>query len=248
MRRPRCALAVAVVLAVLGVAGTAGSAATGPPASATDPATADATGATEANARRAFVEAEIEAAKSGALYLVLDPRAQQLNLKCEGVLLHRFALTGARFAPPPRSAGPARWPAIAFTLATGLAEPERPEIVPPKPDAADAPAPAKPEPTTPTGGIDFAARQREEILRRAPSRYLLTFSPGLEVSVVGVAGTAADASPGLAPRLAEGWRRLRRWFAGPTLPPRVTLEIPEDEARRLFLDLQPDLRLLVAAP
>ena len=198
--------------------------------------------------RQAYLAAEVEAAKTGELYLVLDPQAPSLDLKCQGVLLHRFALAGARFAPPPRSSGAVRWPAVAFQLSGGLSEPDRPLIEPPPPGGDDAPAPAKEEPATPTGGIDFAARQREEILHRAPPEYLLTFTPSLEVSVQGVAGAPGAPAPSLAQRLAEGWRRLRRWFAGPELPPRVTLEIPEEEARRLFLDLEPQIRLLVAVP
>ena len=198
--------------------------------------------------RQAYLAAELEAAKTGQLYLVLDPQAPSLDLKCEGVLLHRFPLAGARFAPPPRSSGPPRWPGVAFQLAGGLAEPDRPLIEPPPLGAEDAPAPPKEEPTTPTGGIDFAARQRQEILHRAPPQYLLTFAPALEVSVQGVAGAPGATSPRLFQRLGEGWRRLRRWFAGPELPPRVTLEMPEEEARRLFLDLEPQIRLLVAVP
>ena len=198
--------------------------------------------------REAYLTAEIEAAKTGELYLVLDPQTPGLDLKCQGVLLHRFPLASARFAPPPRSAGAVRWPAVAFQLAGGLSEPDRPLIEPPPPGADDAPAPAKEEPATPSGGIDFAARQREEILHRAPPEYLLTFTPDLEVRVQGVAGAPGAASPSLAQRLGEGWRRMRRWFEGPNLPPRVTLEIPEEEARRLFLDLEPQIRLLVAVP
>jgi hypothetical protein len=234
--RPGRAAAL-VVLAVVAVAATSAPA-TAPEGDAPAPALAP---------REAYLTAEIEAAKTGELYLVLDPLAPSLDLKCQGVLLHRFPLAGARFAPPPRSSGPVRWPAVAFQLAGGLAERDRPLIEPPPPGADDAPAPPQ-EPTTPVGGIDFAARQRQEILHRAPPQYLLTFAPDLEVSVQGVAGAPGAPAPSLAQRLDEGWRRLRRWFAGPALPPRVTLEIPEEEARRLFLDLEPQIRLLVAVP
>ena len=203
--------------------------------------------ATAAGARRAYLEAELEAAKSGDLYLVLDPQAPRLELRCEGVLLHSFTLSGARFAPPPRTAGPASWPAVAYQLTAGLGEPDRPLIAPPPPGGEETPPPPA-EPPSSTGGIDFAAKQRAEVLHRAPAQYLLTFSPDLEINVLGVTGDGAAASPSLAQRLDEGWKRLHRWFSGPKLPPRVTLELPEDEARRLFLDLEQQIRLLVAVP
>jgi hypothetical protein len=196
-------------------------------------------------ARAAFVAAELEAAKTGDLYLVIDPGGSRLDLKCEGVLLHTFALRGSRFAPPPRSSGRPAWPAVAFRLSEGLAEPRRPEIAPPQPGAEPAPAPP---PTTASGGIDFAAKQREEILGRAPASYLLTFTPALEVAVLGLTGAPGEEERSLSERLVEGWHRLRRWTRGPDLPPRLTIELPAADARRLFLDLEQDIQLLVAVP
>jgi hypothetical protein len=237
--RTRCAAALAAVAAASGM--MAGGTRAG------DANDAAKTAAAPAVARHAYLEGELEAAKSGDLYLVLDPQVPRLELRCEGVLLHSFTLSGARFAPPPRAAGPASWPAVAYQLAAGLGEPDRPLIAPPPPGGEETPPPPA-EPPSSTGGIDFAAKQRAEVLHRAPAQYLLTFSPDLEINVLGVAGDGAAASPSLAQRLDEGWKRLHRWFAGSKLPPRVTLELPEDEARRLFLDLEPQIRLLVAVP
>ncbi len=196
---------------------------------------------------KSFLEAEAEAATSGDLYLVLAPGGDRLDLACQGVVLRSFDLRGARFAPPPRSSGPATWPAVAFQLSEGLAEPKRPEIAPPPPEGEGEPAPAPP-PVTASGGIDFAAKQREEVLHRAPASYLLTFSPPLEVAVLGLTGAPGEESRGLGDRLEEGWVRLQRWLKGAGLPPRLTLELPEEEARRLFLELEPGTRLLVAPP
>jgi hypothetical protein len=202
--------------------------------------------AEEARLRKAVVEAEIEAAASGDLYLVLVPAASRLDVRCEGMLLKSFPAAAARFAPAAGEASGDRWPAIAYRLKSEL-DLVRPEIIPPTPGAEP---PAKPPelPTTPTGGIDFAARHRRETLDRAPGRYVLRFAPDLDLEVRGLGGRE-DEPVGffarLGQRLAGGWRTIRRWFPSEPLPPRVVLDFSEDEAKRLFLALEPEIRLLV---
>lgn len=200
------------------------------------------------SARAAFLAAEVEAAASGDLYLVLRPAAGRLDVACRGIGLHETPLDGARLVPAPGAAGQPRWPALAFRLAGGLTDVERPEIEPPAPGAAPAP----PVASTPAGGVDFATRDREEKLGRAPAAYLLRFDPALELEVRPVparAGGSPGAGRPLAARLAGGARAIAR-LAGRLIgsgdaPPRLTLELPEPEARRLYLTLEPGIRLLI---
>jgi hypothetical protein len=206
------------------------------------------TAASEA-ARTAYLAAEVEAAASGDLYLVLRPAAGRLDVACRGMDLHTTPLDGARLVPAP-GGGPPRWPALAFRLTGSLADIRRPEIEPPSPGAAPAP----PVAPTPAGGVDFATRDREEKLGRAPAAYLLRFDPALELEVRPVPAGSADAGGrSLAARVAGGARaiarvagRLTGRFTGSgDAPPRLVLELSEPEARRLYLTLEPEIRLLI---
>jgi hypothetical protein len=186
-------------------------------------------------ARAAHLEAALAAARSHRLYLVLDPWTRRLDLAADGLLLRRFRLERALWGRPWLVRGAAAWPAASFALVTEIPEPERPRV--------PVGAPAK-------AAASEADRKRDELLAQAPTHFRLRFEPGLDVSVRGEAGVPV--LPGrlyrLRHRLVEGWENLFAWLLRRPLPPRVVLTLRPEEARRLFLALQPEMRLLVRAP
>lgn len=201
-------------------------------------AAAGETPADAAAVHAAFLHAEIEAARSRELYLVLDPAAGRLEVRAEGQALLALPVERAVLAHADRGATPS-WPALSFRLAGEPPAVRRPVLTPPDGSAAAAPAP----PPAPGERLDFRARQRRELLDRAPASYLLRFEPALEVAVEG----DGAAAPGTG-----GWRetraRLAARFGAPRPPDRLRLVLPADAARRLCLTLGPSMRLLVAPP
>ncbi len=186
-------------------------------------------------ARAAHLEAELAAAGSHALYLVLDPWTRRLDLKADGVVLRRFQAERALWAQP-RLAGEAAWPAAAFALQTEIPEPDRPRIPVGAPSRGVA--------------LTEAERRRDELLAQAPTHFRLQFEPALELSIRGEAGIEV-----LPRRLAhlrtlflEGWENAALTVLRRPLPPRVVLTLRPEEAQRLFLALQPEMQLLVKAP
>ncbi len=91
-----------------------------------------ATATAEADAtlqRKAYLAEELAAARSEFFYLVFDPVEPALDLKIEGVRVHRFRLERAEVGMPRLGGGGSpQWPAFAFALATRIPEPERPRI------------------------------------------------------------------------------------------------------------------------
>ncbi len=194
-------------------------------------------------ARAAILAAELRAARSHKLYLVLDPLASRLDLKADGLLLHRFPVESARFGRSRLAGGELAWPAAAFTLVSELDERERPRI----PIQSQDGEPAAAGPAAPTSTRVSAAR--EVALADAPTHYRLRFVPTLDVSVLGEAGVSH--LPGqvwrVRHRLVEGWEALFLRLRAKPVPPRVVLTMTPREARRLFLVLLPETRLVVRA-
>jgi hypothetical protein len=246
-------------------------------------------------AREEHLAAELAAARSRSLYLVLDPHGHALDLKVDGFLLHRFAVEQALLGTPWGAGAPA-WPALVFRLVSDVPAPDRQPIPIRQPMPASGAAgaalagggaagatpagrgatgtPAAGETTRATGATgtappeagtaaaraDTAARAAaaaageippgmpQDSLRQVPSRYLLRFAPDLDVTVVGQGG-ALDGEALLwrvRRRLAEGWRVAADRLAGRRVVPRLLLVMAPDEARRLFLALRSDTRLLIA--
>lgn len=193
--------------------------------------------------RAAALAAELRAARSHKLYLVLDPAASHLELKADGLLLHRFPIESAQLGRSRLAGGEVAWPAAAFTLVSELDERERPKI-PIQPQDKE-PAGAGPAGATSTR----VSAAREEALADAPTHYRLRFVPTLDVSVLGEAGVSH--LPGrvwrVRHRLVEGWEAVYLRLCGKPVPPRVVLTMTPREARRLFLVLLPETRLVVAA-
>ena len=197
--------------------------------------------------RAAALSAELAAAKSHQLYLVLDPFAPELDLAVDGIVLRRFPVESALFGRSRLAGGDLAWPADSYTLVSQLDEPERPKIPIQTPAPAAAPPPdAKPgfDPSHANPAIRPAS---EELLERAPTHFRLRFEPALDVSILGEAGVAN--LPGrlwrARHRLIEGWEALWQRLHGQTVPPRVVLTVTPEQARRLFLALLPKMRLVL---
>src|SRR5215213_11283401 len=187
-----------------------------------------------AGGREASLEAELQAARERELYLVLDARGRYVDLKSKGILRRRFPVESALYGSPRLGGDDAVWPAVSFRLVSELPEPERPKIhiqqaVPPKERATLG------QPGT------------EASLEGVPTHYRLRFEPSLDLSILGEAGVAD--LPGrlwrLRHRLLEGWGALGHRLLGEPVPPRAVLFLKPEEARRLFVALKPEARLVV---
>jgi hypothetical protein len=202
--------------------------------------------------RAGSLAAELGAARSHQLYLLLDPRTPALDLKVDGVLLRRFPVESALFGRSRLAGGDYAFPAFAYTLVSQLDEPERPKI----PIQAPATEPAAPPEPGAKPGFDphhanpAVRPASEDLLARAPTHFRLRFDPALDVSILGEAGVAN--LPGrlwrTRHRLIEGWEALLLRLRGQTVPPRVVLYLTPQDARRLFLALLPRIRLVLQAP
>jgi hypothetical protein len=218
-------------------------------------------------AREEYLAAELAAARGHSLYLLLDPRSQAVDLKVDGFLLHRFVVERALLGTPWGAGAPA-WPALAFRLVSEVPAPDRQAIPIRHPDPRPIPQPGPP----PGGAAAVAARSDapsrsgaasrsaegaaaevpagmpQDSLRQVPSHYLLRFAPDLDVLVVGSRGMLDGGSLPwrLGRRLREGWRVAADRLAGRRVTPRLLLVMAPDEARRLFVALRADTRLLIA--
>jgi hypothetical protein len=197
-------------------------------------------GGSDTAAASAALTAELRAARSHKLYLVLDAAASRLELKADGLLLHQFPVESAVFGRSRLAGGDFAWPAASFILVSELEEPDRPRI--PIQSAEEASPEAAPTSTR-------VSAAREEVLAETPTHYRLRFVPTLDVSVLGEAGVSH--LPGrvwrIRHRLVEGWEAVLLRLRGKPVPPRVVLTMTPREARRLFLVLLPETRLVVRA-
>ena len=208
------------------------------------PALADA--AAEAD-RRAYLAAELTAARTHALYLVLDRDVPSIDLKADGIVLRRFLVKRAEFGEP-RIAGKAMsWPAASFALVSELPEPDRPRVPIPKPAGKEEDAGAKPSGPLP---VEKIAKERAKALTEVPKTYRLKFSPDL---VLVVRGEPRPTSLGsrlrrLGYTLLEGWEGFIAWSRTEPIPARVVVYLAPEDARRLFQALAPEIHLVIAAP
>lgn len=225
---------------------------------------AHAPAATAANAeleRRSFLAEELAAAESKQFYLVVDAGVPAIDLKIEGVRVHRFALDTAEFGQS-RLAGEdrPRWPAVSFSLVSEIPEPDRPRVKVQKADksaktrdASIKQAIAKGK--QPTGELSQTAGEKVAQLymtddQEAPTTFRLQFQPGL---VLVVRGEPREMDFGSRLRrikytLLEGWHGFGLWLGDKTVATRVVVYLSPQEARRLFKVLSPEIKLLVYAP
>ena len=203
-------------------------------------------------ARAGSLAAELGAARSHQLYLLLDPRTPALDLKVDGVLLRRFPVESALFGRSRLAGGDYAFPAYAYSLVSQLDEPERPKIPiqAPATEPADLPEPGAKPGFDPHHANPAVSPASEDLLARAPTHFRLRFDPALDVSILGEAGVAN--LPGrlwrTRHRLIEGWEALFLRLRGQTVPPRVVLYLTPQDARRLFLALLPKMRMVLKAP
>ena len=211
--------------------------------------------------RRSFVTEELTAAKSQDFYLVFDGSAPALDLKIEGVRVHRFALDKAEFGQS-RLAGAGRrqWPGVSFSLVSEIPEPDRPLIEVQQADETDKQqdesirqAMAKGQ--KPAGELSQTAGEKiarlyQEDNAAAPMTFRLQFEPDM-VLVVRGEPRAMDLGSRLRRvkyTLQEGWQGFYLWLTGKTVATRVVVYLPPEDARRLFKVLMPEIKLLVYAP
>jgi hypothetical protein len=211
--------------------------------------------------RQAYLAAELAAAKSKAFYLVFDPGASALDLKIEGVRVHRFALERAEFGRSRFSGGgERRWPAVEYTLTTEIPEPERPRIEVQKQEDADKALDEaiqkaiargkKPAGELPETAGEKVAKQSALADPDAPLQFVLEFDPGLVLVVRGEPAAAGfgDYMRRLGHSLVEGWEGLLLRFGGDQPAARIVAWLPPQDARRLQKALAPELKLLLYSP
>ncbi len=213
--------------------------------------------------RAAFLQHEFEAAKGQKFYLVLDPAARVLELRVIGVTLKRFPLEQAMIGVSRlRGGGTPQWPALGFTLASEVDEPDRPVITPPTAgqeqasvQAASAAAPAPGGDASGDGSAnakpaslaDSLSSFRQATYAGIPPVYRLHFEPNLDVVIRGEppAQDFRSRMRRLWFQFEEGWTGFRHWMKGQPISTRVTLFMTPDDARRLYLALDPSIPLLV---
>lgn len=213
--------------------------------------------------RQAYLVEELAAAKSEGFYLVFDPASPSLDLKIEGVRVHRFPLDSAEVGLPRLGSGAEpQWPAVAFALATKIPEPERPRIQVQKQEDVDKALDAAIKRAIargkkPTGELsetagEKVAKQVKPPDPEAPVNFELEFDPGLVLVVRGEpeATDVASRLRRLRYTLVEGWEGLLRSFGHETRTTRLVVYLKPQDARRLWkvFVYMPGLKLLVYAP
>ncbi len=217
--------------------------------------------------RAAFVQQEFDAAKGQKFYLVLDPVDRTLDLRVIGVTLKRFPLERALIGVSRlRGGGTPQWPALAYKLASEVDEPDRPVITPPAAGQEQASVQAASGAAAgrgadgdgdATGDGSAAAKPvslaeslssfRERAYAGIPPVYRLHFEPDLDVVIRGEP-PAQDFRSRMRRmwfQFEEGWTGFRHWMKGQPISTRVTLFMTPDDARRLYLALDPAIPLLV---
>jgi hypothetical protein len=211
--------------------------------------------------RRSFLAEELTAAKSKEFYLVLDADAPSIDLKIDGVRVHRFGLDRAEFGHL-RTAGSGtwQWPAVSFRLVSEIPEPERPQIEVQRTDEEDKAADEKIKKALargqkPAGELSRTAGEKVAELNRtedpdAPTMYRLQFEPEMVLVVRGEPPQTDWRSRARRARytLIEGWQGFGLWLADKPAPARVVVHLPPQDARRLFKALTPEIRLLIHVP
>ncbi len=234
------ALGLALVLAGVAHFAAGPAAATGTDAGLGEPRA-------EGDVRRekaAALAAESLAARTHDIYLALDPRGGHLDLKVDGLRLRRFEIERGLFGRPRFGSSRAALSAARFRLISELPEPDRPLIPIRSPNEGAG-----------AGSSSLAVSEaRAETMAQMPTHYRLLFQPPLEISVRGESLSAVpdegalDRFWRLRFRIYEGWQALGHRLRGHPVPPRVVLFFAPDEARRLFMTLDPAMQLVIAAP
>jgi len=208
--------------------------------------------------RLEYLEQELAAAKSKQFYLVFDEAAPAIDLKIEGVRVHRFTLDRAEFGQPRLAGtGPRQWPAVSFSLVSEFPEPDRPRIRVEKADEADKARDAEIRKAIergdkPAGELSQTAGEKVARLYRtddadAPMTFRLQFEPDLVLVVRGEPRATDFGSRVRRVRytLQDGWQGFWLWFNDEPIATRVVVHLPPEDARRLFKVVVPQIRLLI---
>lgn len=176
--------------------------------------------------------AQLEAAESGQLHLVLDPKAKQLGLCAENVLLMAFPIIQGRVQGLPEG----ELGTVVFTLETNLPEPERPDLT-------GGPS----EETSAAARSVLISTWREGQLDQSPTEYGLDFRPGLRL-VVHSAGEASweGGTRWWVRRLKESWQAMLQSIRNEDSGMEVEISLKAEMAQRLYQALIPDMILVVA--
>jgi hypothetical protein len=188
--------------------------------------------------RKEALRVEIDLAESKQVYAVLDPNAGEVRLELATVVLQRFPAIITVGTPREMGGSTTRWPAMVFTLESGMPEMQRPTIIPPDPGGA-----AGADSTKPAAPTENLLEQRDRMIASVPAHFTLLFSPTLEMIIAG-----EDDSHGtwatMRERLNNTLARLRKQ----ELPMRVRLQVSAPDARRFGLALRQGMQMLVMPP
>jgi hypothetical protein len=185
--------------------------------------------------RQEILRAEIALAESKQVYAVLDQNAGEVRLELASVVLQRFP-AAITVGAPRGIAG--SWPAMVYTLVSGMPEMERPTIVPPGADSTAAADSTRPAPPT-----EDLLKQRDRMIASVPAHYTLVFSPTLEMLIAG-----EEDPRGTWDRFQEHLRNALSRVRKQDLPMRVRLQVSAPDARRFGLALRKDMQMLVLPP
>lgn len=191
----------------------------------------------------ALAQIELDYAKSGTVYLLVDPKTRVLEIKVRGMVLESLPLAGVGFYSYRRAQGgetnaPIELPGV-WTIDEDATAPYRKVIAPselvPYSEDAEPPPPPPGAPKTPEG----------EHAPMLPDSYRVRLDRGLELSV-GPSLPPTGARSRLLQAFADGWARIRRRpVERPTL---LSLALDPEAANKLHFRLRADTPLIVASP
>ncbi len=176
--------------------------------------------------------AQLEAAESGQLHLVLDPKVQRLGLCVENVLLKSFPIVKGRVKGLTEGA----LGDVVFILETSLPEPERPDLT----------GRTSEDPSAAARSVLISV-WREGQLNQSPTEYSLDFRPGLRLVVQPSRESTweGDARWWLR-RLKESWQAMERSIRNQRTDLEVEIVLNAEMAQRLYQALVPEMILVIA--
>lgn len=228
----RLALVVLIVLAVPGLLAVRPAAAGETPPRA---------------AEVALAQLELDYAKSGGVYLLIDPKARSLEIRIRGMVIESLPLTGMGFyayrrARSAQATPPIELPGV-WTVDEDATAPYRKviaptELVPYSEEEVEPPPPPPPPPGAP-------AQPPADHEATLPDVYRVHLDRGFELSV-GRSLPPTDLWSRLRQAFADGWARLRRRPI--ERPDLLALALEAEAANKLHFRLRSGTPLLVAAP
>ena len=175
--------------------------------------------------------AQLQAAESGELHLVLDPQALQLGLCVENVLLKVFPIIRGRV----KGMEEGRMRDEVFTLETFLPEPERPDLT----------GRTTEDPSAAARSV-LISTWREGQLNQSPTEYTLDFGPGIRLSIHPDRESSWEGDMRWwSRRLAESWRAMMLSIQKQPAELEVEITLDAEMAQRLYQALIPQMILVI---